>query len=85
MMAFVPESITRPLKASVMNLPGEQVMQTRQQPAADDDFLRGIDMFFEGRGQVHQSMRRLIKHLKKPKYPMQLSAAWPSTLTAMSE
>jgi hypothetical protein len=29
------------------------------------DFLREIDMFFEERGEVHQTMRRLVKRLER--------------------
>src|SRR5436305_1867754 len=33
------------------------------------NWLREIDMFFEGRGEVHQTMRRLVRNLKKAKIP----------------
>jgi hypothetical protein len=31
----------------------------------EDEFFRGIDMFFEGRGEVHQTMKRLVKRLER--------------------
>lgn len=33
------------------------------------DFLREIDMFFEERGEVHQSLRRLVRRLKREGIP----------------
>ena len=33
------------------------------------NFLREIDMFFEGRGEVHQTLRRLVRLLEKAKIP----------------
>jgi hypothetical protein len=35
----------------------------------DRDFIREADMFFEARGEVHQTMRRLVKRLEKAGIP----------------
>ena len=42
-----------------------QLEPASQLPGEGSDFLNGIDMFFEGRGEVHQTMRRLVKKLEK--------------------
>src|SRR6516162_5508670 len=38
-------------------------------PAARGNFLREIDMFFQGRDPVHKTMRRIAKLLDKAKIP----------------
>ena len=44
-------------------------MSVDMRRALDRDFIREADMFFEARGEVHQTMRRLIKRLEKAAIP----------------
>lgn len=61
--SFATASWMNPMPQS--NTPGTR----RVKASEEDEFFRQIDMFFEGRGEVHQTMRRLVKRLEKAKVP----------------
>src|ERR1700724_617400 len=42
-----------------------QKKSRRQALAEEAEFYRRIDMFFQGKGPVHQTMRRLVKKLSQ--------------------
>jgi hypothetical protein len=54
--------MTQPMRGT--NLPG-----IKERPFSFWKRLKEIDMFFEGRGREHKTMRRLVKKLEKAKIP----------------
>ena len=44
-------------------------MRIQNRSISFDERLMEIDMFFEGRGREHKTMRRLVKKLEKAKIP----------------
>src|SRR5438105_11606866 len=49
--------------------PSHDAMHPALAPASRGNFLRAIDMFFQKRDPVHQTMRRIAKQLDKSKIP----------------